>query len=136
MAKITLRPVYQFALFSAICLYFVWMMVQPSWDFSHAPVYAFLFPILLIFGIWGAIVTILMFARERRAYPEKTKRGGASAADMYALIDRMVDDLNADELDYLQRRMDEARSRLAGEDWHGTLDDFLDERESGRRLKR
>ena len=51
MAKITVRPVHQMALFSAFCLFMLWSLSQPMMSMGYSPWYSFLFPILLIFGI-------------------------------------------------------------------------------------
>ena len=81
------------------------------------------------------IVTQRMADDERRKHSGKTKRGGVilNTPDTLRLIDRLVDNLDADELNYLQERMGEAESRLVGEGWRESLDATLEERETGRR---
>lgn len=72
---------------------------------------------MLVAPLVVTIVLALVFALIRQtrqqalaesaaAADEKPKRF-APGQDMYTLIDRMVDDLDADELAYLRRRLDE-----------------------------
>ena len=144
MAKIDMRPVHAMALLAFVCLFISVVILSqypPGYFTSVAylppPSSAKFLPFSLIFGIWGAIVTALMINREWRASHEKAKRGTAvgSTGDMYTLIDRMLDNLNPDEMDYLRQRMDDSESRLAREDLHESLDAALDERETNRRRR-
>lgn len=52
--------------------------------------------------------------------------------DMYSLIDRMVDDLDEDELAYLRRRLDTAKSS-EHDQLTDSLDELLDQRAEARR---
>ena len=54
---------------------------------------------IIVIGV-GALVSFIPRSRE------KQKRG-LDGQDMYTLIDRMVDDLDEDEVGYLQTRLDE-----------------------------
>jgi hypothetical protein len=71
----------------------------------------------------------------RRTNPEKRKRG-LEGLDMYSLIDRMVDDLDEDELDYLRGRLEE-REHGPKHELAESLDELLVQRqedhEAGRR---
>lgn len=74
--------------------------------------------------------------RVRRAYQyhhdtTKAKRG-LDGADMYTLIDRMVDDLDDDEAEYLRRRLDDRERGLQRQETEQSLADLLDQREADR----
>ena len=129
MAKVTLRRFNVTAAILALGVFLFWSFIKsPMWFLNWQ---ATVFPALFLVMLWGAGAWWL-WKREHRAYPEKAKRGGVSSGDMYTLIDRMIDNLDADELDYLRQRMDEAESRMADEDWG----ESLDERETRRRMRR
>jgi hypothetical protein len=61
--------------------------------------------ILIAILVIGVGFGVNLYSRDR----EKRKRK-LDGLDMYSLIDRMVDDLDDDELAYLQRRLDEQHS--------------------------
>ncbi|MEZ4671784.1 MAG: hypothetical protein R3E39_28095 [Anaerolineae bacterium] len=63
---------------------------------------------------------------------EKRKRG-LNGLDMYTLIDRMVDDLDEEELAYLRRRLEQKDNK---EDLPHTVADLLDYREEERQAGR
>ena len=60
--------------------------------------------------IVGGAMLINMVARQQSA-PEKDKRS-LGDLDMYSLINRLVDDLDDEELAYLERKLDQRRQRL------------------------
>lgn len=92
-----------------------------------------LFPLFLIFLIWGVIVTPLAYQRERIRPQAKAKRG--VQPDMYAMIDRMLAYLDANELAYLQRRLVEIEAAEQDEDFPATLEALLKQREANARRK-
>jgi ABC-type transport system involved in cytochrome bd biosynthesis fused ATPase/permease subunit len=63
-----------------------------------------LLPILLSVVV-VVLPTLFVVTRSRT---EKRKRSGQ---DMYKIIDRMVDDLDDDEIDYLQQRIEDREAR-------------------------
>ncbi|MCL4247776.1 MAG: hypothetical protein KJ065_06485 [Anaerolineae bacterium] len=95
-----------------------------------------LLPGLLAIGIViaGGAMLINMVARQQTA-PAKDKRS-FSDLDMYSLINRLVDDLDEDELAYLERKLDERRrytdNRLT-EDIGLLLEHRDEERQAGKR---
>ncbi len=95
-----------------------------------------LLPGLLAIGIViaGGAMLINMVARQQTA-PAKDKRGLADL-DMYSLINRLVADLDEDELAYLERKLDERRrysdNRLT-EDIGLLLEHRDEERQAGKR---
>ncbi|MCA9904352.1 MAG: hypothetical protein KC547_10880 [Anaerolineae bacterium] len=72
---------------------------------------------------------------QQQAAPEKSKRS-LGDLDVYSLINRLVDDLNEDELAYLERKLDERRrytdDRLT-EDIGLLLEQRDEERRAGKR---
>ncbi|MCB9456341.1 MAG: hypothetical protein H6671_10185 [Anaerolineaceae bacterium] len=74
--------------------------------------------------------------RVRRTYQyrhDATKaKHGLDGADMYTLIDRMVDDLDDDEAAYLRRRLDDRERGLQRQETEQSLADLLDQREADR----
>ncbi len=65
---------------------------------------------------------------------EKRKRG-FGGQDMYVLIDRMVENLDADELDYLRSRLEQVKHE-AKQEAAESLDELLLEREEARQKRR
>ncbi|MCB9454038.1 MAG: hypothetical protein H6672_21605 [Anaerolineaceae bacterium] len=61
----------------------------------------------------------------------KAKRG-LDGLDMYALIDRMVDEIDDDEAVYLRRRLEAHQRRLEREATKESLVELLDERDAER----
>lgn len=86
--------------------------------------------------VWGiaalimvlALVGLFVISRERSV--QKRKRG-LDGLDMYSLIDRMVDDLDDDELDYLQQRLAQKAHHLPEQ-----MADLLEQREEARQAGR
>jgi hypothetical protein len=87
-----------------------------------------------IVGVMSFLSALLIasIARSARAdsISEKRKRG-LEGQDMYSLIDRMVDDLDEDELDYLRRRLENREPVEPGV--ADSLGELLDQREDARR---
>ncbi len=84
--------------------------------------------IVLIAVVFG-IVTVW---RQNQQESEKSKRL-PDGMDMYSMIDRMVEDLDEDEIDYLRRRIKAARSGKTAEALETLLDEREDSRSAGRR---
>lgn len=65
---------------------------------------------------------------------ETIKRKRATGSDMYSLIDRMLDELDEDELIYRRRRLNlmDGDEPLASADLATSLEDLLDERREHR----
>lgn len=93
---------------------------------------------MLIIGTVVLGITVMVgFAAQARyraqaaaATDEKPKRF-APGQDMYSLIDRMLDDLDADEMAYLRRRLDE-QEQAAEDDLALSMADLLDKRATYR----
>lgn len=82
----------------------------------------------------GLVLVILMVAAMgivAVARSGKRKRS-LDGLDMYSLIDRMVDDLDEDEMAYLQRRLDAVNSKKHDQ-LAGSLDELLDQRAEAKR---
>ncbi len=92
---------------------------------------SFVLPMLI--GFLVAIIGGLVLVRQitARSTPDKGKRYLAET-DMYSLINRLVDDLNDDELAYLERRI-EARKHALDRDVVEGIDELLDQRDEARR---
>ncbi|MBI5670737.1 MAG: hypothetical protein HZC41_22315 [Chloroflexi bacterium] len=90
---------------------------------------------ILVSGFFMALTLgslIFIAIKQSGGAQEKPKREGV---DMYTLIDRLVDDLDDDEADYLRRRLD-ARDRHPKRDLTDDALDLLDRRAEGRRVGR
>ncbi|MBL8162888.1 MAG: hypothetical protein JNJ61_12945 [Anaerolineae bacterium] len=85
--------------------------------------------IVTLIGVGAIIYTVT--AAQARGNQDKPKRS-QPGMDMYSMIDRMMDELDPDELDYLRRRLDD-RSGAADNDLVESVNDLLDEREEQRR---
>jgi hypothetical protein len=110
---------------------------------------AVLFAMLPSLGLFGGIwaipgltimITLTVFVIMRIAKSsqqdkalQKRKRG-LEGQDMYSLIDRLVDDLDEDELDYLRRRLEDREPVEPGV--ADSLGELLDQREDARRSDR
>ena len=97
------------------------------------------FPIIAV-GV-GAILVLLMvvmltalFFSQGSSQGGKRKRG-LDGLDMYSLIDRLVDDLDEDEMAYLQRRLD-ARESSSPDELPEVIDDLLSQRTEDRHAGR
>lgn len=97
--------------------------------FGRAPIMmaAVMLPLIAIV----ALAVMMLNMRAVQAGPAKEKRR-PQGADMYTLIDRMVDDLDEDEAAYLRRRLDQREAGLQT-DLPTDMQDLLDRRESDRR---
>lgn len=82
------------------------------------------FSILTVIGV----IVVALIARAGQE-TEKRKREGA---DMYTLIDRLVDDLDDDEAAYLRRRLDDRERGLEETPLEDALKQTLDRREDDR----
>lgn len=86
---------------------------------------------LMLLGVPTVMIVLLALLLRGmgvfRAEDVKEKRR-LHGADMYTLIDRLVDDLDEDEAAYLRRRLDEREAGLRID-----LQSLLDQRESDRR---
>jgi len=80
--------------------------------------------VILIIVLLNLIVRIAL--NQRQTQSEKAKRF-APGQDMYTMIDRMVDDLDEDELAYLRRRLEEQDQTSQGE-LAQSIDELLDKR--------
>ncbi|MCC6616681.1 MAG: hypothetical protein IT320_24620 [Anaerolineae bacterium] len=83
--------------------------------------------------IIGGALLIHRVAQQQTA-PEKDKRG-LGDLDMYSLINRLVDDLDDDELAYLERKLDERRQRLDG-DLPQDIGLLLEQRQEARQARK
>jgi hypothetical protein len=92
-----------------------------------------LLPVILVLvtlvGV-GAIIYALAIAKSLNSRGEKPKRR-QPGMDMYTMIDRMMDELDPDELDYLRRRVTERGGQSDG-DLIESVNYLLDEREDVR----
>jgi hypothetical protein len=89
--------------------------------------------ITIVVALTIAMIVIAIIARSVRTDQAIGKRKrGLEGQDMYSLIDRLVDDLDEDELDYLHRRLDD-RETGAKREVAGSLGELLDQREENRR---
>ena len=77
----------------------------------------------------GTVFTIQLMRRE--STPDKGKRNLAEM-DMYSLINRLVDDLNDDELAYLERQIEE-RKRQPDRSVIEDVGEALEQRDEARR---
>jgi hypothetical protein len=77
-----------------------------------------------------ALFVNILFNPGAKDSAEKRKRE-LDGMDMYSMIDRLVDDLDEDELDYLQRRL-EARKQGHDPKLTQSLEALLDERSEAR----
>ncbi len=86
------------------------------------------FVVLIVVAI--ALIVSILFGAKSKDSPEKRKRG-LEDLDMYSMIDRLVDELDGDELVYLRRRLQEHEQ---GEDreLRYSLETLLDERSEER----
>ena len=82
------------------------------------PIIPLIFALLVLLGI--GMAGLAVWQQGNRDKPKRTQ-----ATDMYEVIDRLVDDLNADEADYLWRKLNTAERQ----DTADTLAALLDERE-------
>ncbi len=94
------------------------------------------FPVMM-FAFFASLAVASVFAGSRRSSePGEKRKRGLDGEDMYTLIDRMVDELDEDEVDYLYRRLDQ-REHGSKNDVAESLGELLDQREeyreSGRR---
>jgi hypothetical protein len=88
-------------------------------------------PIVAVMSFLSAfLIAGIARSAQTEAAIGKRKRG-LEGQDMYSLIDRVVDDLDEDELDYLHRRL-EARENTEP-DVTDSLSELLDQREGDRR---
>jgi hypothetical protein len=88
------------------------------------------FVVIMILIIAGLVVT----TSQRQADRAKRKRG-PNGQDMYTLIDRMMDNLDDDELDYLRDRLTQ-REHGPKHELAESLGDLLDQREEYRETGR
>jgi hypothetical protein len=82
---------------------------------------------VIVLGVIAALVTVAV-PPARSA--DKAKRG-LEGLDMYSLIDRLVDDLDGDELAYLKQRLDERESG-GREDLEVSVKTLLEQRDADR----
>lgn len=80
-----------------------------------------------------ALIVSILFGAQAQDAPEKRKRG-LEGLDMYSMIDRLVDDLDGDELVYLRRRLEEHEQGKDRELSH-SLETLLDERSEERQTR-
>jgi hypothetical protein len=80
-----------------------------------------------------ALIVSILFGAQTKDSTEKRKRR-LDGLDMYSMIDRLVDDLDEDELDYLRRRVEEHEPGKDRELSH-SLETLLDERSAERQTR-
>lgn len=80
-----------------------------------------------------ALIVSILFGTPIKDPTEKRKRR-LDGLDMYSMIDRLVDDLDEDELDYLRRRLAEHEQGKDQELSH-SLETLLDERSEERQTR-
>ncbi len=95
---------------------------------SRMPMILIAVLVVLIAVVFG----ILTVWRQNQQKSEKSKRL-PDGMDMYSVVDRMVEDLDEDEVDYLRRRIKAARSGKTAEVLGTLLDEREDARSEGRR---
>ncbi len=90
-----------------------------------------------VFSIGIMVIVVILtlvglaVVNSRRGEPEKGKRG-VDGQDMFTLIDRMVDDLDDDEVDYLRSRL-EQREHGSKNELADSLGELLEQRTEARR---
>jgi hypothetical protein len=97
------------------------------------------FPVIA-FGV-GAVLVLLMgvmlatsvFSPASSRFAKRKR--GLDGLDMYSVIDRLVDDLDEDEMAYLQRRLDE-REGGSPDELPEVIDDLLSQRSEDHRAGR
>jgi hypothetical protein len=85
------------------------------------------FVIVLIATIVAATLLAPIVVLSQRKAPEKRKR----SADAYSLIDRLVEELDDDELAYLRSRLDAREHRLS-DDVATSMEELLESRSENR----
>jgi hypothetical protein len=90
--------------------------------------------LMVIILVAVALIVSILFGTPTKDSPEKRKRG-LEGLDMYSMIDRLVDELDADELAYLRRRLEEGEQGTDRELSH-SLETLLDERSDERQTRR
>ena len=89
--------------------------------------------LMVIVMVAIALIVSILFGTPAKDSPEKRKRG-LEGLDMYSMIDRLVDELDGDELVYLRRRLEEHEP---GKDHElsNSLETLLDERSEERQTR-
>ena len=91
----------------------------------------FAVPIMIITVLLALALFInILSSAETKNTAEKRKRA-LDGLDMYSMIDRLVDDLDADELAHLRRRLEE-RDQARDPQLKQSLEALLDERSEAR----
>ena len=80
-----------------------------------------------------ALIVSILFGEQTKNPSEKRKRR-LEGLDMYSMIDRLVDELDGDELAYLRRRLEEHQQGKDRELNH-SLETLLDERSEERQTR-
>jgi hypothetical protein len=80
-----------------------------------------------------ALIVSILFSTPAKDASEKRKRG-LEGADMYTMIDRLVDELDGDELVYLRRRLEE-HAQGTNRELNHSLETLLDERSEERQTR-
>jgi hypothetical protein len=96
------------------------------------PIIAVAVGIILVLFV-GVMVAASVFS-QASSQVAKRKRG-LDGLDMYSLIDRLVDDLDEDEMAYLQRRLDE-RDSGSPDELPEAVEGLLNQRTEDRRARR
>lgn len=89
--------------------------------------------LIVIVLVAVALIVSILFSPQTKDYSEKRKRR-LEGLDMYSMIDRLVDELDGDELAYLRRRLEENEQGKDGELSH-SLETLLDERSEEQQLR-
>jgi hypothetical protein len=97
------------------------------------------FPIIAV-GVGGILVLLMVvtltasFFSQASTQTAKRKRG-LDGLDMYSLIDRLVEDLDEEEMAYLRHRLDD-RESSSPDELPEVIDDLLSQRTEDRRAGR
>ncbi len=80
-----------------------------------------------------ALIVTVLFGAQTKDSPEKRKRQ-LEGLDMYSMIDRLVDELDGDELVYLRQRL-EQHEQVKDRELSHSLETLLDERSEERQTR-
>jgi hypothetical protein len=80
-----------------------------------------------------ALIVSILFGAQIKDSPQKRKRR-LEGLDMYSMIDRLVDELDGDELVYLRRRLEE-HEQGKDHELSRSLETLLDERSQERQTR-
>jgi hypothetical protein len=90
-----------------------------------------LISVVIIMVVLATAALVMLLNGSSRAEKDKRKRR-LDGQDIYTIMDRLVDDLDDDELAYLQKRIDE-RQTTTKDDLAQSVEDVLERRAQNRR---